>query len=187
MRQLAVDPHLRVVIHLRLEHDRGAGGIDASDSLRNRYAHAIPVEAEVTVTARFGKSRRVDRLPSGVVKFAGAGLGEDVVSHVAAAARLTVGTRIVEGDLHDARVAIAPLRVHERRALVRREIDAGERRAVVWDALIVRRLVGVRHVGRKTGEQRSHPHQAGDGCVRHWRSPSRATSACIPAVASSSS
>ena len=38
MRQLAVHPHLGVVVDLRLEHDRRSGGVEVAHTLRDRDA-----------------------------------------------------------------------------------------------------------------------------------------------------
>ncbi len=100
--ELAVDPHLGVVVDRGLEHGRATRGVEAADALRNRHPDAIPVEREAPVAAARVERRRIDRRPARVVEIAPARVRLDVVGLHGGAGGLLVRSGRLEVGLDDA-------------------------------------------------------------------------------------
>src|SRR5581483_10622331 len=123
MWQLAVDPDLGVVVDLSFEYERGASGRETAHTLGHREANAVPVEAQMTVATRLCQGGGIDCLPSAVIEIARAGPRREVIRLILRAGWLTIAAGVVKRNRDDARVAVAPLRTHQRDPFARAEID----------------------------------------------------------------
>ena len=90
-RQLAVDPHLGVVVERGLELHGGTGRVVRADALGNGDADAIPVERQPTVSAPAHEIERIDDRPRRIVEVRDAGTRRVVVGAHRRAGRLAVG------------------------------------------------------------------------------------------------
>ena len=117
VRQLAVDPHLGVVVDHDLEHDAGAGRIEVADALGDRHAEAVPVEAHAALAETKLRLLGQQRPPGRVVVVGRLGVGLDVERPVwldPGSERIIGMADLDELDLADACVGVAPLPRHER-------------------------------------------------------------------------
>ena len=162
--ELAVDPHLGVVVDGGLEHGRATRGVEAADALRNRHPDAIPVECEAPVAAARVERRRIDRGPARIVEIAPARVRLDVVGLHGGAGGLLVRSGRLEVGLDDFRIGVAPRPLDEGDALRRSEVDGGQRRPDRGS-----------RIGRREGGRKHRQHEDDEG-LHGRKSPARLTS-----------
>ena len=126
---LAVDPHLGVIVERCLEHDRRPRRVEAPDLVGHGQRGPVPVEAQTPGGPSLGQGNGVDDLPAGVVEIGGSRVGGEVVGAIGPSGRLTIGAGGLEIDLDELRVTVPPLALQEPHALRCGEVHAGLRGA----------------------------------------------------------
>src|SRR5258708_36219976 len=67
-RHLAVDPHLRIIVHIGREHRLGAGGVEVADLGRDSQGRAIPQEGRLAAAAPLSEALGFDDLPFRIIE-----------------------------------------------------------------------------------------------------------------------
>ena len=129
--------------------------------------------------ARLGQRDWIDARPARIVEVARAGLWQIVPRTRVRSGGLIVGARIVERDLHQTRIAVAPLALHQRNAFARGQID--HRLRLPWENILASR----RHRAPNSQAQQRRRDKSRRGV--HFSAPTVSCKALMPAMASSSS
>src|SRR5215470_14771475 len=67
-RHLAVDPHLRIIVHIGREHRLGCGGVEVADLGRDGQGCAIPQEGRLAAAAPVSEALGFDDLPFRIIE-----------------------------------------------------------------------------------------------------------------------
>ncbi len=157
-RDLAVDPHLGVVVDGGFEDGRRPGRIEGADALRHRDADPIPTEAEASAATPLGQGAGCDRLPGGVVEVGAprARLEGARVDWRPSGLTLRIGRAVPRRD--DLHVRGAPGAVHEIGPRGGRQVDRGERLALGCSRS--RPSTRARGENQETCQSKRTPHRA---------------------------
>ena len=157
-RKLPVHPDLGIVVDDQLEDDGRTGDVEPSEGPGQGDLRAVPVEGESPVRPPGLEGPRLDRLPGGIVEVHRLRVGTDVVGAIRRARRPEIGSGGMVVDLDHLDIAVAPLRLDQRRTLRRAEIHHGGRKD---DRQINRGLCRRKRGPGQEGEHRPREHRRG--------------------------